>query len=61
MEDTRKRYEITCPYCGKVQYVCKSIFHKMGVENGGYGKCLECKKIMCLIFNQKTQEMKAEK
>ena len=35
MEDKRKRYEIICPHCGKVQYACKSIFHEWGVEDGG--------------------------
>ena len=61
MEDTRKRYEITCPYCGKVQYACKSIFHVWGIADGGHGICLECKGFMRLIFNEKEQAMKAEK
>ena len=61
MEDARKRYQIICPYCGKTQYACKSIFHEMGMENGGRGICLECGKAMRLIFNQEVQEMKAEK
>ena len=61
MEDTRKRYEITCPYCGKLQYACKSIFHEMGIEDGGRGTCLECKKVMRLIFCNEKQEMRAEK
>ena len=59
MKDTRQRYEITCPYCGKVQYACKSIFHELGVDDGGNGTCLECKGTMRLIFNEKEQTMKA--
>lgn len=61
MSDARKRYEITCPYCGKVQYACKSIFHEWGIADGGHGTCLECKEFMRLIFNEKEQVMKAEK
>ncbi len=59
--DKRKRYEIICPYCGKVQYACKSILHEMGVEDGGYGKCLDCGERMRLIFSEESQDMKAEK
>lgn len=61
MEDTRKRYKITCPNCGKVQYACKSIFHELGIANGGRGRCLNCKEAMSLIFDEKNQEMRAEK
>ena len=61
MDDERKRYEITCPYCGKVQYACKSILHEMGIEDGGRGKCLSCGGAMCLIFNEELQEMKADR
>ena len=61
MEDTRKRYKITCPYCGKVQYACKSIAHELGMEQVGYGHCLECRGIMHLIFNYESQSMRAEK
>ncbi|MCX4351740.1 MAG: hypothetical protein OSJ60_08885 [Lachnospiraceae bacterium] len=56
-----KRYKIICPYCGRTQYACKSIFHEMGVADGGHGTCLECKEHMRLIFNEKEQLMKAEK
>lgn len=61
MEDKRKRYEIMCPYCGRVQYACKSILHEMGIEDGGHGICLACEKNMRLIFNENEQIMKAEK
>ena len=61
MEDTRKRYRIVCPHCGKVQYACKSILHEMGVEVGGHGKCLDCGERMRLIFSEESQDMKAEK
>ena len=42
--DMRKRYEITCPYCGRVQYACRSTFHEWGVADGGHGICLGCRK-----------------
>lgn len=61
MEDTRKRYEITCPHCGKVQYACKSLFHELGVADGGYGRCLNCEEAMRLIFNEEIQAMRTEK
>lgn len=61
VEDTRKRYKIVCPYCGKVQYACKSIFHEWGMADGGHGTCLECKESMRLIFNEEEQAMRAEK
>ena len=31
MKDSRKRYKIICPYCGKEQYACKSIAHELGI------------------------------
>lgn len=61
MEDTRKRYEITCPHCGKIQYACKSILHEWGIAEGGHGTCLECKGLMRLILHEKEQIMRAEK
>lgn len=33
--DVNKRYRITCPYCGKIQYTCLSIAHMWGIANGG--------------------------
>lgn len=60
MKDNRKRYKIICPYCGKVQYACKSIAHEMGMSDIGHGTCLSCKGFMRLIFNEETQEMKAK-
>ena len=40
MKDVRKRYEIICPYCGMVQYACKSIAQEEGLANLGHGVCL---------------------
>lgn len=60
MEDKRKRYQIICPYCGKVQYVCKSILQEMGVADAGHGDCLECGGFMKLIYNQPADIMAAE-
>lgn len=61
MRDTRKRYEIICPYCGKVQYACKSIAQEEGIADWGSGTCLECRGFMRLIFDEGTQSMRAEK
>ena len=60
-EDSRKRYKIICPYCGKVQYACKSIFHEMGIYDAGHGGCLDCKKPMRLVYNPETDKMQADK
>ena len=59
MEDNRKRYEITCPHCGKIQYACKSIAHKMGIYDLGIGNCLECENSMRLQYDPKTDSMEA--
>lgn len=59
--DMRKRYEITCPYCGRVQYACRSTFHEWGVADGGHGICLGCRKAMRLVFSERSQAMKAER
>ena len=59
MGDNRKRYKITCPHCGKIQYACKSIAHEMGIYNLGMGSCLECKNIMRLQYIPKTDTMEA--
>ncbi len=60
-EDSRKRYKIICPYCGRVQYACKSIFHEMGIYDAGHGSCLDCKKPMGLAYNPETDTMQADK
>ncbi len=60
MKDKRKRYQIICPYCGKVQYVCKSFLHELGVEDAGHGTCLNCSGFMKLIYNQSADTMTAE-
>lgn len=48
--DINKRYEISCPHCGKVQYACLSIIHTWGVADGGHGSCMDCKESMRLVF-----------
>ena len=58
--DVNKRYEITCPYCGKVQYACLSILHTWGVADGGQGACSKCKKAMTLVFNYEAEIMTAK-
>lgn len=58
-DNKRKRYEIICPYCGKVQYACKSIAHEMGLSDLGSGTCLGCKGLMKLIYEPETDTMKA--
>lgn len=60
-EDDRKRYEITCPHCGNVQYACKSILHELGISKGGYGSCWECGKRMRLVFDYESDTMTAQK
>lgn len=60
LEDKRKRYEIACPYCGKIQYACKSIAHELGILNAGHGTCLNCKKLMRLILDEESQSMRAK-
>ena len=61
MKDNRKRYEITCPRCGKIQYACKSIFHEMGMYDTGHGRCLGCREHMRLQYDPKTDTMEAIK
>ncbi len=61
VKDNRKRYKIICPYCGKVQYACKSIMHELGIEDAGHGGCLECKGFMKLLYNAESDTMTAEK
>ena len=61
MEDSRKRYKITCPHCGKVQYACKSIAHEMGIYDMGTGSCLECGERMRLLYIPETDTMKTVK
>lgn len=60
-KDKRKRFEIVCPYCGKVQYACKSLAHEWGITDAGHGNCLECGRFMKLIYNQGNDSMTAEK
>ena len=60
-DDDRKRYEITCPHCGEVQYVCKSILHELGVSRGGYASCLKCGGKMNLVFDYDSGTMTAKK
>lgn len=60
-EDDRKRYEIICPHCGEMQYVCKSILHELGVSRGGYASCLKCGGKMNLVFDYGSETMTAKK
>lgn len=59
--EEKQRFVIVCPYCGQKQYAQKSIFHEMGIADGGIGSCLQCDAVMQLVFDDKRQEMKAEK
>lgn len=58
--DIYKRYDITCPYCGKKQQACLSIFQKYGLDDEGRGNCLDCKKPMSLVFDYETETMTAK-
>ena len=59
-EDKRKRYQINCPYCGKVQYACKSMLHEMGYYEAGHGTCMKCKGFMKLIYSPESDTMTAK-
>lgn len=59
-KDKRKRYDIICPYCGKVQYACKSLAHEWGIADAGHGNCLKCGGFMKLLYNQENDSMTAE-
>lgn len=60
-EDDRKRYEITCPHCGEIQYACKSIGQSIGLALFGFGICLKCNKSMNLIYDKSNDTMRTEK
>lgn len=55
------KYKITCPYCDKNMCAHKSIFHYMGIEDGGIGTCIYCNKTMKLIYHIDEDRMTAEK
>ena len=59
-ESAGKRYKIICPYCGRVQYAAKSVFHELGVSRAGHGVCLKCTGEMRLVFHGETDSMAAE-
>ncbi len=60
MKDDRKRYPMTCPVCGKVQYVCKSILQEdFGLDDHGMGSCLGCNTLLKLQFDKKNARMNA--
>lgn len=58
--DEQKRYRITCPYCGKVQYACKSMCQEAGI-NAGHGTCQYCYASMKLVFDYDRDTMESEK
>ncbi|GEM_PF-5289736 len=60
IKDTRKRYAIICPYCGKEQYACKSIAHSWGIADAGHGNCLQCGGFMKLIYSSEKDIITAE-
>lgn len=60
-KDTRKRYKTICPWCGEVQYACKSIGQSIGLALFGFGICLECNKSMNLIYDESNDIMRTEK
>lgn len=55
-QDKRPRYRGICPECGHELWICKSIFMEMGF-NQGAGRCLNCKTLMRIQFNEERQEM----
>ena len=42
------------------QYACLSIAHTCGIADGGRGICLECKKVMTLVFDYEAEAMTAK-
>ncbi len=60
MDDDAKRYEIRCPYCGSVQYACKSVLQESGI-NMGHGTCIDCRQLMKLDFDYEKDAMAAGK
>lgn len=58
-DGTRKRYKIICPYCGKVQYACKSIFRETGNYDLGHGTCIKCDGMMRLVYDPEYDTMEA--
>lgn len=56
-KDNRPRYECKCPECGKQLWVCKSIFHEMGLNDQGSGFCLHCGAFLRFTFEPETQIM----
>lgn len=59
-ENKEKKYEVTCPYCCKVQYTNKDLLHKLGHE-AAYRHCKDCDKIIKLIYDSHNDSMTAEK
>ena len=54
-----KSYKIICPGCGKVQYACKSLGHKLGILDAGYGECLECALSLKIVYDPDKDDMTA--
>lgn len=61
MDKEEPKYEITCPYCKKEMFCHRSIFHYMGVEDGGIGTCIYCNKTMKLIYHIDEDKMTTAK
>ena len=61
MPNKDKRYDITCPHCGKQCYATRSILHLMGMEDGGRGICIYCNEVMKLVYNIEQDKMTATK
>ncbi|MGN1222317.1 MAG: hypothetical protein ACI4TT_03690 [Christensenellales bacterium] len=57
----QRKYNITCPYCGKKQSCYPSIFHRMGLCDMGSGNCSNCNKHMQIIYDIKTYSMNTRK
>lgn len=58
--DEQKRYRITCPYCRKIQYACKSMCQEMGI-NVGHGICQYCYDTIKLTFDYGRDVMETGK
>lgn len=59
-DNLQKRYEITCPKCGKILYAERSIFHLLGMTDLGSGSCTDCHTLMRIKYDHDAQTMTAE-
>ena len=60
-EDTRKRYDIKCPYCSSALQACRSVGMELGIMDEGVGKCCHCHKQFLLRYDSAEDTLHARK